>query len=159
MQPAMVLEGDLGDPVAIARRLADKCVQEDLDARVGADLVQRALHGFRIENHEDPTMPARPRDGAAAPQLAKQLACYSGDRLAGLFAERVETAVGEHVADRRRPAKTSRLLDQGRTSAAPSRSRGRRHTRTPSSDHDDVEMITRAQLRPRFAASRSARDE
>jgi hypothetical protein len=40
MQPAMVLEGDLGNPVAVASRLADECVQEDLDTRVGADLVQ-----------------------------------------------------------------------------------------------------------------------
>src|SRR5216684_4552967 len=159
MQPAMVVEGDLGDPVAVARRLADERVQEDLDARVGADFVKRALHGFRIENHEDPAMPDRRRDGAEAPQLAEQLAGYSGDRLAGLFAERVETAVGKHIADRRRPAEASRLLDQGRTGAAPSRRGGRRHTRTPSSDHDDVEMITRAQLRPRFAASRPAREE
>src|SRR5229473_6444516 len=159
MQPAMVLEGGLSDPVAVARRLADKRVQEHLDARVGANLVQRALHGFRIENHENAAMPDRRRDSAEAPQLAEQLAGYSSDRLACLFAERVETAVGEHVADRRRPAEASRLLDQGRTGAAPSRGRSRRHTRTPASDHDDVEMITRAQLRPRFAASRPAREE
>src|SRR5216684_6108986 len=138
MQPAMVVEGDLGNPDAVARRLADERVQEDLNARVGADLVQRALHGFGIENHEDPAMPDRRRDGTEAPQLAEQLAGYSGDRLAGLIAERVETAVGEHVADRRRPAEASRLLDQGRTGAAPSRTRSSRHTRTPSSDHDDV---------------------
>src|ERR1700681_741775 len=119
MQPAMVLEGDLGDPVAVARRLADERVQEDLDARVGADLVQRALHGFRIENHEDPAMPDRRRDGTEAPQLAQQLACYSGARLALLFAERVETALGKHVANRRRPAEPSRLLDQGRTGSEP----------------------------------------
>src|SRR5258707_9006716 len=119
MQPAMVLEGDLGDPVAVARRLADERVQEDLDAGVRADLVQRALHGFRIENHEDPAMPDRRRDGAEAPQLAEQLASYSGDRLAGLFAERVETAVGEHVAEPRRPPDASRLLDPGRTGAPP----------------------------------------
>src|SRR5260370_14190390 len=144
MQPAMVLEGDLGDPVAVARRLADERVQEDLDARVGADFVQRALHGFRIENHEDPAMPDRRRDGTEAPQLAEQLAGYSGDRLAGLFAQRVETAVGAHVADGRRPAEASRLLDQGRTGAAPSRSRGRRPTRPPPSDHHDGEMSTPA---------------
>src|SRR5260370_15712568 len=121
MQPAMVLEGDLGNPVTVARRLADERVQEDLDARVGADFVQRALHGFRIENHEDPAMPDRRRDGTEAPQLAEQLAGYSGDRLAGLFAERVETAVGEHVADRRPSAEASRPLDHGRTGGAPTR--------------------------------------
>src|SRR5260370_36884634 len=110
MQPAMVLEGDLGDPVAIARRLADECVQEDLNARVGADLVQRALHRFRIENHENAAMPDRRRDGTEAPQLAKQLACYSGDRLAGLFARLVKTAIRGPVADRRRPAEASPLL-------------------------------------------------
>jgi hypothetical protein len=123
-------------------------VQEDLDAGVRADLVQRALHGFRIENHEDPAMPDRRRDGAEALELAKQLAGYSGDRLACLFAERVETAVGEHVADRRRTAEASRLLDQGCTSSAPSGGRGRRHPRTSSSDHDDVEIILPAHLIP-----------
>src|SRR5216683_7469941 len=144
MQPAMVLEGDLGDPVAIARRLADECVQEDLNARVGADLVQRALHSFRIENYENAAMPDRRRDGAEAPQLAEQLAGYSGDRLAGLFAERVETAVGEHVADRRRSAEASRLLDQGRTGAAPSPGGRGSHPRASSADHDDVEIIVPA---------------
>jgi hypothetical protein len=149
MQPAMVLEGDLGDPVALARRLTDERVQEDFDARVGADLVQRALHGFRIENHEDPAMPDRRGDGAEAPQLAKQLAGYPGDRLAGLFAQRIETAVGEHVADRRRSAEASRLLDQGRTSAAPGRGGRGRHARTSASGHDDVEVIVAFR---RFAA-------
>src|SRR5260370_33107527 len=115
MQPAMVLEGDLGDPVAIARRLADECVQEDLNVRVGADLVQRALHRFRIENHENAAMPDRRRDGTEAPQLAEQFACYSGDRLAGLFAEPVETAAGAHVPARRRPPQAARLPEQGRT--------------------------------------------
>jgi hypothetical protein len=65
MQAAIVLESDLGDVAAVARRLADERVQEDLDARVGADFVQRTLHCFRIENHEHPRCRT---GGATAPR-------------------------------------------------------------------------------------------
>ena len=61
MLAAVVLEGDLGDPVAVARRRPDEGVQEDLDAGFRAQLVERTLHRLGIEDHEYPAMP----DGGA----------------------------------------------------------------------------------------------
>ena len=141
MQATVVLEGDLGDPVAVTLRRPDEGVQEDLHAGFRAQLVERTLHRLGIEDHEYPAMPDGERDGIEAAELAKELARDPADRLACLVAQRVETTVGQNVANGRGAAKASRLFDQRGPRAA---SRGRNSSRdagTSSAHHDDVEVL------------------
>ena len=141
MLAAVVLEGDLGDPVAVARRRPDEGVQEDLDASFLAQLVERTLHRLGIEDHEYPTVPDRGRNGIKAAELFKELARDPADRLARLVAQRVETTVGQNVANGRGAAKASRLFDQRGPRAAPRGRNSSRDTGTSSAHHDDVEDV------------------
>ena len=141
MQAAVVLEGNLRDPVAVTRRRPDEGVQEDLDAGFRAQLVERTLHRLGIEDHEYPAMPDGGRDGIEAAELAEELAGDATDRLARLVAQRVETTVGQNVANGRGAAKASRLFDQRGPRAAPRGRNSSRNSGTSSAHHDDVEDV------------------
>src|SRR5437762_7623093 len=77
-----------------------------------AQLVERPLHAFAIENHESPAMPNGGGHRAPALELGEDLVRASGDRLLGFLPERIETAIGETAAHGRGPAETSGRLDQ-----------------------------------------------
>jgi hypothetical protein len=143
MQAAVTTEADRGDALAVARRLADEGVQEHCDAGIGAELVERALHRFRIKNDKHAAMPDRRSDGVEASQFAEHLARYSGHRLTHWFAKRIKAAIGQHVACGRCTAEAAGLLDECGSGAAPRRGDGRRDPGTSAADHDDIEIIGR----------------
>jgi hypothetical protein len=141
MPAAMIVEANLSNPITIAHRLANQGMQEDLDTRLDTDFIERALHGFRIEHHEHATVADRRRDRAETTQLCEHFVRYSSDGLAHLLAERVQAAIGQHIADGRRTAKAACLFDQGGAGAASRRSSRRRDAGASTSDHDHIKVV------------------
>ena len=100
------------------------------------------LDGFGIEHDEDAAMALRAGDGAEPAQALHDLLGNAFHGLARLVAQRVQTAVGEHIAQRRRAAEAGALLEQDRACPAACRGDGGGGTGAAAADDGDVEWLT-----------------
>ena len=150
---AMVLPAEIDDAAVRARGAADEGVEHHLHAGFGAERIEDQLDGFRIEHDEDAAMALRAGDGAEPAQALHDLLGNAFHGLARLVAQRVQPAIGEHVAQRRRAAEAGALLEQHRARAAARRGDGGGGTGAAAADHGDVEWLT---IHGRFLLFRSA---
>jgi hypothetical protein len=83
----MVLPGDIDDTIGGARGPAHEGMQQHLDARLGRERVEHALHGLGLEHHEHAAMALRRGDGAQPPQTLHHLFGDAGHRLSRRIAQ------------------------------------------------------------------------
>jgi hypothetical protein len=98
VRPAAIPDRDGADGIAVALRGNEAGVQEHVDPRSQHDIVEHALHGFGIEYDEHPAKPLRPDERAQRTQAKEHFLSDAADRGPGFWAERIEAAIGEHVA-------------------------------------------------------------
>ena len=139
---AMVLPAEIDDAAVGAGGAADEGVEHHLHAGLGAQRIEDELDGFGIEHDEDAAMALRAGDGAEPAQALHDLLGNALHGLARLVAQRVQTAVGEHIAQRRRAAEAGALFEQDRACPAARRSDGGGGTGAAAADDGDVEWLT-----------------
>ena len=97
-RPAAILDRDGAHGIAVALRGNEEGMQKHIDARLQRDVVEHALDGLGIEHDEHATKPLGPDERAQGTQRREYFLGDAADRGPGFWAERVEAAIGEHVA-------------------------------------------------------------
>jgi len=130
---AVVVENDRGNPFAFPLRLAHEAVQEDIDARLRAEPIERQLHRVGVEHHLHAAMPLGPCHGIQASQSVQDVLRNAPHGLLWCVTEREEPAIGQHVAHRRSAAQEAHLVQEQCPCAKPCGADRRSHTRrTPA---------------------------
>ena len=137
----MVLPAQIDNAAVGARGAADEGVEHHLHAGLGAERIEDELDGFRVEHDEDAAMALRAGDGAEPAQALHDLLGDAFHGLARLVSQRVQPAIGEHVAQRRRAAEAGAFLEQDRARPATGRGDSGGGSGAAAADHGDVDWL------------------
>ena len=134
----MILQRDPGNRTVAALGGNNATVQTHCHPRLRADLVQHQLVEFRIEGQKHAAKTVRPGNAAELTQPADHLVGHAEHHLARLRAQRVQAAIGQHIAHGGRPAQTAGSLDQQDARTGLRRANGRADAARPAAGDDDI---------------------
>ena len=146
MRAGAILDRDGAYGIAVALCRNEQPMQKHVDTRPQHKLVEHAFDSLRIEHDEHAAKPLRPGERFQCAQVGHHFLGDAADRGPGFWAERIEAAIREHIAQRGGAAEESRGLDQQRARATPCRRDRCRNARAASADHEHVVALRAARM-------------